>query len=100
MKKLCTLGQTVHSPLFFRKIIEIEHFALRAAILDECQTYLGGEGGLGGSEKNIGTVNNLTLGQVRDFKILEVDALVLLFMVIFTYIVKKNWYADFIRGIN
>ena len=55
---------------------------------------------MGGSEKNIGTVNNLTLGQVRDFKILEVDALVLLFMVIFTYIVKKNWYADFIRGIN
>ena len=55
---------------------------------------------MGGSEKNRGTVNNLTLGQVRDFKILEVDALVLLFMVIFTYIVKKNWYADFKRGIN
>ena len=53
------------------------------------KTYLGGGGGLGGSEKNRGTVNNLTLGQVRDFKILEVDALVLLFMVIFTCIVKK-----------
>ena len=31
---------TVHSPLFFRKIIEIKHFALRTAILDECQNYL------------------------------------------------------------
>ena len=44
--------KTVHSPLFFRKIIEIESFALRAAILHECQNYLGGGGGLGGSEKN------------------------------------------------
>ena len=44
--------KTVHSPLFFRKIIEIERFALRAAILRECQNYLGGGGGLGGSEKN------------------------------------------------
>ena len=51
------------------------------------KTYLGGGGGLGGSEKNRGTVNNLTLGQVRE--ILQVDALVLLFMVIFTCIVKK-----------
>ena len=33
---------TVHSPLFFRKIIEVERFALRAAILHECQNYLGG----------------------------------------------------------
>ena len=41
--------ETVHSPLFFRKIIEIESFALRAAILHECQNYLGGGGGLGGS---------------------------------------------------
>ena len=38
---------TVHSPLFFRKIVEIEGFALRAAILHECQNYLRG-GGLGG----------------------------------------------------
>ena len=38
---------------FFRKIIEIESFALRGAILHECQNYLGGGGGLGGSEKNI-----------------------------------------------
>ena len=44
---------TVHSPLFFRKIVEIERFALRAAIWHECQNYLGGDGGLGGSEKNI-----------------------------------------------
>ena len=35
-------------------MIEIESFALRAAILHECQNYLGGggEGGLGESEKN------------------------------------------------
>ena len=39
--------------LFFRKIIEIEGFVLRAAILHECKNYLGGGGGLGGSEKNI-----------------------------------------------
>ena len=31
---------TVHSPLFFRKIVEIERFPLRAAILHECQNYL------------------------------------------------------------
>ena len=38
--------QTVHTSqsLFFRKIVEIEHFALRAAILDECQNYVGGGG--------------------------------------------------------
>ena len=36
--------QTVHSPLFFRKIIEIERFALRAAIFHEYQNYLGGRG--------------------------------------------------------
>ena len=46
---------TVHSPLFFRKIIEFERFVLRAAISHECQNYLGA-GGLGGSEKNRGTV--------------------------------------------
>ena len=38
--------QTVHSPLFFRKIIEIERFALRTAILHECQNYLGGGAGV------------------------------------------------------
>ena len=47
---------TVHSPLFFRKIIEIERLALRAAILHKCQNYLGDGGGLVGSEKNRGTV--------------------------------------------
>ena len=31
---------TVHSPLFFRKIVEIERFPLRAAISHECQNYL------------------------------------------------------------
>ena len=30
-------GWPVHSPQFFRKIVEIERFTLRAAILDECQ---------------------------------------------------------------
>ena len=39
---------TVHSPLFFRNFVEIERFALRAAILHECQNYLGDGGGLGG----------------------------------------------------
>jgi len=29
---------------------------LQAAILHECQNYLGGRGGLGGGEKNRGTV--------------------------------------------
>ena len=37
----------VHSPYFPRKIVEIKHFALRAAILDECQNYLGGGGRFG-----------------------------------------------------
>ena len=31
---------------------KIEGFALRASILHDCQNYLGGGGGLGGSEKN------------------------------------------------
>ena len=38
---------TVHTPLFYGKIVEIEDFALQVAILDECQIYLGGEGGGG-----------------------------------------------------
>ena len=37
-------------------MVEIERFALRATILYEFQNYLGGGGGLGGSEKNRGTV--------------------------------------------
>ena len=32
------------SQSFRRKIVEIENFALQAAISDECQIYLGGEG--------------------------------------------------------
>ena len=36
----------------FRKIFEIEGFALRAAILHECQNYLEGGDGLGGSDKH------------------------------------------------
>ena len=46
--------QTVHSPLFFRKIIEFESFALRG--YPSCmsvKTTLGAGGGLGGGEKNI-----------------------------------------------
>ena len=35
---------TVHSPLLFHKIVESERFALRAAMLDEYQIYLGGGG--------------------------------------------------------
>ena len=37
-------------------MVEIDGFALRAAILHEFQNYLAGGGGLGGSEKNRGTV--------------------------------------------
>ena len=40
-------NKTVHSPLFFFKIIEIERFALRVAILHECQNYLVGRGRFG-----------------------------------------------------
>ena len=42
-------------PFFRRKIVEIERYALRVAILDEYQKYFAGGGfdGLGGSEKNI-----------------------------------------------
>ena len=39
------------SPIFC-KIVEIERFALRAAILDECLYYLGGGGGLRTSALN------------------------------------------------
>ena len=38
---------TVHSPLFSRKTVEIENFALRAANLHKCQNYLGGGGRFG-----------------------------------------------------
>ena len=34
--------QTVHNPLFFRKILDIERFTLPATALDECQIFLGG----------------------------------------------------------
>ena len=44
--------RTVHSPLFFRKIVEIERFAFRAAILRECQNYLGGRGRFGRKREN------------------------------------------------
>ena len=35
-----TALETVHSPLFSPKIVEIERFALRAAKLHECQKLL------------------------------------------------------------
>ena len=41
------LLQTVHSPLFSRKIVEIERYVLRAVILHECQNYLAGGGRFG-----------------------------------------------------
>ena len=51
------LGSRLFTTLyFFRKIVDIERFALRSAILHERQNYLGGGGCLGGSEKNRGTV--------------------------------------------
>ena len=34
-----------------RNIVDIEGFALRVAILDECEIYFGGGDGLGGGEK-------------------------------------------------
>ena len=45
---LCGFGLDCSQSSIFRKIIEIERFALRAAILHECQNYLGDGGGLGG----------------------------------------------------
>ena len=36
------LIQTAHNPPIFRRIVEIENLSLRAAILNECQIYLGG----------------------------------------------------------
>ena len=51
LRSSCEQGtsRTVYSPLFFRKIVEIERFALRAAILHECQNYLEGRGRFGRS---------------------------------------------------
>ena len=45
--------KTVHSPLFFRKMVAIERFALQAAILDECQNHLEGGERLGAEERKI-----------------------------------------------
>ena len=49
--------QTVHSPLVFRKIVEIErfNFALRAAILYESQNYLEGGGAVIPDASPLGT---------------------------------------------
>ena len=41
---------------------------LRAAILHECQNYLGGGGGLGGREKNRGTVQLACRRRDKNFK--------------------------------
>ena len=42
----------VHSPLFFRKIIEFERCALGTAIMDKCQNFLQGGNYLGGTNPN------------------------------------------------
>ena len=44
---ISSLGYLFSQSLFSRKIVEIEHFALRVAILKECQNYLGGGGWFG-----------------------------------------------------
>ena len=52
---------TVHSPLFSRKTVEIESFALRAAILHKCQNYLGGGGRFGRGRENFFFLASLPL---------------------------------------
>ena len=44
---LTSYQYSVRSPLLFRKIVEIERFALLVAILDERQIYVGGGGKFG-----------------------------------------------------
>ena len=61
-KYFANIWWPVHSLLFF---VEIERFALRAAILHECQNNLAGEGGLGGDERNRGTVISCVAGVER-----------------------------------
>ena len=39
---------------------------LRAAILHKCQNYLGGRGGLGGSEEKKRDCNNITAARIRE----------------------------------
>ena len=55
------LSETVHSPLFFRKIVGIKRFAFRAAILRECQKYWSynphrSQGGLDNSQSHSANV--------------------------------------------
>ena len=54
--------------LFFHKIVEIERFALRAAILDEFQNYLGGGGRFGWENRALWTVwkNSWLQREIRD----------------------------------
>ena len=56
MLKICQC--TLFTVLYFsvRSSSSSALVALRAAILHECQNYVGGRGGLGGSGKNRGTV--------------------------------------------
>ena len=48
---------TVHTPLIYRKIVEIEDFALQMAVLDDCQIYLKGGGGGSGTVSGIRAKN-------------------------------------------
>ena len=57
--------QTFHCPLFSRKIAQIERFALGAAILNECQNYLGGRGWFGRKREKQGDCNNITAARVH-----------------------------------
>ena len=57
--------QTFHCPLFSCKIVQIERFALRAAILHECQNYLGGRGWFGRKREKQRDCNNITAARVH-----------------------------------
>ena len=48
---------TVHTPLIYCKIVEIEDFALQVAILEDYQIYLGGGGGGSGTVSGWRAIN-------------------------------------------
>lgn len=62
MKKI--MRQTVHSPRYFRKIVEIQRFALQVAILDKCQNYYWDRGGFGTKREKQETVQTLLRAQL------------------------------------
>ena len=57
--------QTFHCPLFSCKIVQIERFALRAAILHECQNYLGSRGQFRRKREKQRDCNNITAARVH-----------------------------------